>query len=35
MGYKLFELTPEKMNAIELEFTKLVREHRKTIYTVC
>ena len=23
------------MNAIELEFTKMVREHRKTIYTVC
>ena len=23
------------MNEIELEFTKLVREYRKTIYTVC
>ena len=23
------------MNAIELEFTKMVREYRKTIYTVC
>ena len=23
------------MNELELEFTKMVREHRKTIYTVC
>ena len=23
------------MNEIELEFTKMVREYRKTIYTVC
>ena len=23
------------MNELELEFTKLVREYRKTIYTVC
>ena len=31
----MFEQTPEKMNELELEFTKLVRDYRKTIYTVC
>ena len=25
----------KQMDNLELEFTKMVREHRKTIYTVC
>ena len=28
-------LCNKKMKELELEFTKLVREYRKTIYTVC
>ena len=30
----MFEQTPKKMNELELEFTKMVRDYRKTIYTV-
>ena len=31
----MYERTPKQMNNLELEFTKMVREYRKTIYTVC
>jgi len=31
----LYEQTPKQMDKQELEFTKMVREYRKTIYTVC
>lgn len=35
LGTNCLNKLPKKMNEIELEFTKLVREYRKTIYTVC
>lgn len=31
----MYEQTPKQMDKQELEFTKMVREYRKTIYTVC
>ena len=35
MGTNCMNELPKQMDKIELEFTKMVRDYRKTIYTVC